>query len=145
MRALATHVRFAFRTLRRAPGFAAIAILCLGVGIGAITTMGEVVDVLLFRAPPHVRDAGEIVQVRFDFVMPGATSTRHTPMGINYGVGYADYVGLRDSLRTFESVAAYKSAQLSLGRDVAARPVTVGFVTGTFFPLLGVHPLLGRL
>src|SRR5689334_4217748 len=120
MRALATHVRFAFRTLRRAPGFAAIAILCLGVGIGAITTMGEVVDVLLFRAPPHVRDAGEIVQVRFDFVFPGATSTRQPKNMVSMGVGYADYVGLRDSLHTFESVAAYNTARLSLGRDAAA-------------------------
>lgn len=145
MRALATHVRFAFRTLRRAPGFAAIAILCLGVGIGAITTMVEVVDVLLFRAPPHVRDASDIVQVRFDFVMPGAKSARHTPQGINYGVGYADYVGLRDSVHTFQSLAAYNTEQLSLGRDAAARPVTAAFVTGSFFPLLGVHPLLGRL
>jgi predicted permease len=145
MRALATHVRFAFRTLRRAPGFAAIAILCLGVGIGAITTMGEVVDVLLFRAPPHVRDAGEIVQVRFDFVFPGATSTRQPKNMVSMGVGYADYVGLRDSLHTFESVAAYNTARLSLGRDAAARPVTAAFVSGTFFPLLGVRPLLGHV
>ncbi|HEX6965563.1 MAG TPA: ABC transporter permease [Gemmatimonadaceae bacterium] len=145
MRALATHVRFAFRTLRRAPGFAAIAILCLGVGIGAITTMVEVVDMLLFRAPLHVRHAGEIVQLRFDFVFPGATGTRQPKNMVSSGVGYADYVELRDSVRTFESVGAYHTSHLSLGRDAAARPVTAAFVSGTFFPLLGVRPLLGHV
>ena len=57
MRALSTHLRFALRTLRRAPAFTAISVLCLAVGIGAITTMAEVVDLLLFRPPPHVRAA----------------------------------------------------------------------------------------
>ena len=145
MRALATHVRFAVRTMRRAPGFTAVAVLCLAVGIGAITTMVEVVDLLLFRPPPHVRAAHEIVQLHFNWSFPGDTATRHAPMMISQGVGYANYLGLHDGLSALSSVAGYHTEKLSLGRGTAARPVTAAFVTGSFFPLLGVQPAMGLL
>ena len=143
MRALATHLRFAVRTLRRAPTFAAISVLCLAVGIGAITTMVEVVDLLLFRPPPHVRAANEIVQLHFDFLVRGEKPTS-TSM-ISRGVVYSHYLALRDSLAELEDVAGYHTEELSLERGDAARPVTAAFVTGSFFPLLGMQPAMGHL
>ena len=143
MRAFATHLRFALRTLHRAPSFTAISVLCLAIGIGAITTMAEVVDLLLFRPPPHVRAANEVVQLHFDFVFPGAKQQSQSM--VSHGVVYSHYLTLRDSLRELSSVAGYHTAELSLERGDAARPVTAAFVTGTFFPLLGIRPALGHL
>lgn len=143
MRALSTHLRFALRTLRRAPAFTAISVLCLAVGIGAITTMVEVVDLLLFRPPPHVRAANEIVQLHFDFIIRGAKPTSTST--ISRGVVYSHYLALRDSLAELDGVAGYHTEELSLERGDAARPVTAAFVTGSFFPLLGVRPAMGHL
>jgi predicted permease len=143
MRALSTHLHFVLRTLRRAPAFTAISVLCLAVGIGAITTMVEVVDLLLFRAPPHVMAPKEIVQLRFDFVFPGRPHP--AKQAISNGVVYSHYLALRDNLPELAGVAGYHTAELSLERGDAARPVTAGFITGNFFALLGVRPELGHL
>lgn len=143
MRALSTHIRFALRTLRRAPAFTAISVLCLAIGIGAITTMVEVVDLLLFRPPPHVRAANEVVQLRFDFVFPGRPHA--AKQAINNGVVYSHYIALRDSLPELAGVAGYHTEELSLERGDAAQPVVAGFVTGNFFTLLGVRAELGHL
>jgi predicted permease len=146
MRTLGTHLRFALRTLRRTPAFSGIAIVCLAVGIGATTTMVEVVDLLLFRPPPHVRAPRDVVQLHFDFVFPGAAAgtPRHTNL-VSLGVSYGNYLTLRDSLHALETVAGYHTETLSLGRGAVARPVTAAFVSGTFFPLLGVQPAMGQL
>ncbi|HEU6450352.1 MAG TPA: ABC transporter permease [Gemmatimonadaceae bacterium] len=143
MRALSTHLHFVLRTLRRAPAFTAISVLCLAVGIGAITTMVEVVDLLLFRPPPHVRAPKEVVQLRFDFVFPGRPHP--AKQAISNGVVYSHYLALRDSLPELAGVAGYHTAELSLERGDAARPVTAGFVTGNFFTLLGVRAEVGHL
>jgi predicted permease len=143
MRALSTHLRFALRTLRRAPAFTVISVLCLAVGIGAITTMVEVVDLLLFRPPPHVRAANQIVELNFDFLIRGAKPTSTST--ISRGVVYSHYLALRDSLAELDGVAGYHTEELSLERGDAARPVTAAFVTGSFFPLLGVQPAMGHL
>jgi predicted permease len=143
MRALSTHFRFALRTLRRAPAFTAISVLCLAVGIGAITTMAEVVDLLLFRPPPHVHAPKEVMQLHFDFVFPGRPHP--AKQAINNGVVYSHYLALRDSLPELAGVAGYHTAELSLERGDAAQPVTAAFVTGNFLELLGVQPELGHL
>ncbi len=143
MRALSTHLHFVLRTLRRAPAFTAISILCLAVGISAITTMVEVVDLLRFRPPPHVRAPNEVVQLHFDFIFPGRPHSAR--QAINDGVVYSHYLALRDSLPELAGVAGYHTDELSLERGDAARPVTAGFVTGNFFTLLGVRAELGHL
>ncbi len=143
MRALSTHLRFALRTLRRAPAFTAISVLCLAIGIGAITTMVEVVDLLLFRPPPHVRAPKEVMQLHFGFVFPG--SSQPAKQAIDNGVVYSHYLALRDSLHQLAGLAGYHTEELSLERGDAAQPVTAGFVTGSFLELLGVKPELGHL
>ncbi len=131
------------RGLRRSPGLTATAVLCLAVGIGATTTMAGIVDVLLFRPPAHVRDAAHVAELHFDFVFPG--STRHVPSMIGQGLVYSHFLRLHGDLHSLDRVAGFHKAELSLGRGEAARPVQAGFVTGGFFPLLGVRPGLGRL
>ena len=60
---VASDLRYAARTLRRAPVFMVAAVLCLAVGIGANTTMFGVVDTLLLRPPAHVADPGGVVKL----------------------------------------------------------------------------------
>ena len=56
-------LRYALRGLRAKPGFAATVIVTVGLGIGANATMFGIVDRLLFRAPDHVRDPEQVVQI----------------------------------------------------------------------------------
>ena len=69
--ALWQDAQHAVRSLRSTPGFTAIALLCLAIGIGANTTMFGVADRLFLRPPPGIRDPGQIVRVYLD--RPGGT------------------------------------------------------------------------
>jgi predicted permease len=118
-------VRFGFRSLRRAPGFAAAAILTLAVGIGANTAIFSIVDALLLRPLPFERPE-ELISV---------------------GVGSAgEFVGLRERLRTFSEVAAYGPRQYALdfggGSDVTR--LNGAAVTTNLFRTLGAAPMIGR-
>ncbi len=117
-------LRHSVRSLRRSPGFAAVAIVTLGLGIGANIAMFGLVDALLFRLPEHVRDPRGLVSVR-------------------HARNYVDYLGLARSARTLD-VAAYTKRELSLGRGTDAIPIQVECVTQSYFPVLGLQPMLGR-
>jgi len=133
--------RDSFRALRRSPASTIASILCLAIGIGATVTMAGVVDTLLFRAPPHVRDADDVVWLRLHFQFPGGSSLPQLDDG---RVSYDGFLALSDGARAIGDVAAYATRDLSLDRGAAAEKVSVAFVTPGFFPLLGVHPALGR-
>ena len=84
-------LRYAFRTLRKSPGFTLIAMLSLALGIGANAAMFSFVDALVFRPLP-VRNSGSIVALHS--TAPGAQRD---------GVSYPDYADLRDQTRTLQS------------------------------------------
>ena len=126
-------VRYGLRQLRKSPFFALVAITTLALGIGATTAMFSIVDILLWRAPLHVRDAERLVRVY--------------PKGWwkSEGRSYPDYADLRDGTKSFEAVAAYQpGTELALGEGVAARQVQITRTTSSFLPLLGVSPVAGR-
>ena len=130
-------LRVALRSLRSKPGFPAAVILTLALGIGANTTMFGVLDTLLLEPPAHVRDPGRVqrLYVVRDFG-PGKVFTVAS-------ASVPGYEALR-GVPAFESVAASFSASISLGNGTDARPVDVSAVTASYFPLLGVHPAVGR-
>src|SRR5438128_467739 len=132
-------LRYTLRTFARSPGLVAAAVVCLALGIGANATMFGVVDTLLFRPPPHVRDPERVVRLYF---------RRHYPaIGTNTSsiTGYPLYTLMRESARDFDALAAYTYSQnASLGRGVDARHVHVVLASASYFPLLGVRPTLGR-
>jgi predicted permease len=132
-------VRYALRAFARTPGVVAAAVICLALGIGANATIFGVVDTMLFRAPPHVREPENVVRLYFRKTTPPfGTLTSET-------TGYPLYTLIRDSRRGFESVAALTySRNASLGRGAEARRVDLVLATSSYFPLLGVRPLLGR-
>jgi predicted permease len=134
-------VRDSYRALRRSPGSAIASILCLAIGIGATVTMVGVVDTLLFRPPPHVRSADDVVWLRLHLHFPGGAQPPQLDQG---NVPYDAYLALSEGAQGIGDVAAYTTHELSLDRGDAAQKVNAAFVTPSFFPLLGVRAALGR-
>jgi len=131
METLWQDIRYGFRMLRKKPGFTAIALITLAIGIGANTIMFSVVNTLLFR-PLHVKDPDRLVRCEFD--------------KFNI-VPYAGYVDLRDNNPVFSDLIAhsyYGGVPAALVRDGSVRHVAPMFVTANYFAVLGVAPLYGR-
>ncbi len=138
MDALLADLRYAMRSIERRPGFAAAVVACFALGIGANATIFGVVDTLFFRPPAHVQEPDHVVRVYVTRTSPPfGTSTSSI-------TSFAKYIDLRDGVRSFSDLAAYYSWPVSLGHGAEARSVAGGVVTHTFFPLLGVRPVLGR-
>jgi putative ABC transport system permease protein len=133
---IAQDVRHLARSLRRSPGFAAVTILTLALGIGATTAVLSVVDHVLIHSLPF-RDADRLVMMlergdRGGFRTPSAPTAedwRRDP-----GVAQA-----------FEQVSFIRGDGATLRVGDEAETIGVGFVGPEFFPLLGAKPLLGRL
>jgi putative ABC transport system permease protein len=133
MRLLAD-LRYAVRTLAKAPGFTSIAILSLALGIGANTAMFSYVDAVLLRPLP-VPDSGRIVEV--DATAPGTRLGR---------IAYPDYIEMRDRTKTLESVTGYDMFFAGIATDPKQVPkysLDV-IVSGNFFSGLGIPMAAGR-
>ncbi|HKH74994.1 MAG TPA: ADOP family duplicated permease [Vicinamibacterales bacterium] len=131
---LAQDTRFAWRTLRRSPGFTLTAVITLAFGIGVNIGMLRLVNGLLLR-PLYERPA-QILEVQ-------ARSTK--PDGGRRGVSYPDYLDLRDGTKTiFDDLAA--SSFLFVGLDAGEGPRrAIAFaVTANYFDVLGGRLALGR-
>jgi predicted permease len=138
MDTLLQDLRYAARSLARSPVLSLAAVLTLGLGIGANTAMFGVVDRLFFRPPAHVTDPGRVARLNATVTMP--------PVGTFTGpiATFARYRDFRDQARSLKAVAAYGSTRFSLGFGERAERVSGEMVTASFFPLLGVRPVLGR-
>jgi putative ABC transport system permease protein len=127
-------IRYGLRLLRRSPGFAAITILTLALGIGATTAIFSTVDALLIRALPYA-DADRVVMIWEDASESGFP--HNTPAPGNY----ADWARLN---RSFTGVAATRSASANLTGDGVPEQVVGRAVTPNFFAVLGTAPIAGR-
>jgi predicted permease len=119
--------RYVLRTLRRSPGFTAAAVLSLALGIGVNSAVFSFVNALLLKPLPIDRPE----RVWFVQVHQG---TNHS---------YPDYRDFRDRNRTID-LAASRVTVMSLERDGNAQRVWGYLVTGNYFEMLGVRPVLGR-
>ena len=131
-------VRYGLRAMRRSPGFTAIAVLSLAIGIGANTTMFGALDTLVIRTPAHVRDAERIHRVYFE----GPNGNGGTAIATHQG--FKTYLAFRDHVQGFETVGAFAPLVVSSGRGEEARPLAAVLVTPSVFTLLGVRPAMGR-
>ncbi|MGH9411584.1 MAG: ABC transporter permease, partial [Vicinamibacterales bacterium] len=123
---------YALRTIRRAPGVAITAIVSLALGIGVNALVFSVVNGLILRPLPHVADPDRVVFVQ----------TSQGP-----GQSYPNYVDIRDRTTAFEALGGYRAAPMSIetGTTGAQPRRAWGYlVTGNYFDLLGVRPLVGR-
>jgi hypothetical protein len=132
--ALRQDVRFGIRSLMRRPGFAVIAILTLGVGMGATTAVFSLIDsVLLKPLPFHEPDRlAQVWEVRPRFKLPRVEASS------------LNYVDWQQQMQAFESLAAYVNGFLNLTGAGTPERLASAQVTPNLFPTLGVAPLVGR-
>jgi putative ABC transport system permease protein len=131
MQNLLQDLRYAFRLLAKSPGFTAIAILILALGIGANTAIFSVVNGVLLR-PLAFRDPSRLVIVAEKSPFPTITTS------------YQNYVDWRDQSRSFESMEATRGAGLSLTGSGEPELLLARMATAGLFPLLGVEARVGR-
>jgi predicted permease len=133
-------MRYALRTLRRSPGFAAIAILSLALGIGANTAIFSLLYQVALRSIP-VRDPKSLVELESDSFNIGWTRRDN-----NGGIfSYPMYQALRDRNDVFNGVVARSSFAATLAWRGTAVRTQAEVVSGNFFDVLGVVPAAGRL
>lgn len=139
LESLVHDLRYAIRGLRRQPGFAAIVIFTLAVGIGANAVVFGLVDRLLLSPPPHVTEPDRVVRIHLrERIGDGEPS-------IGTVTNYPIFPRLKEQVKAFSDVSAYFRTQYSLGQGAEAREVDVMLVEGHFHQLLGVRPAVGRL
>jgi putative ABC transport system permease protein len=131
--------RYALRMMRRSPGFTAVAVLSLALGIGANTAIFSLINTLMLRLLP-VRDPEQLVEILAKF--PGQDRWNI--------FSWQAYQHMRDHNRVFSSLIAasnhnYGSFFRVRGEGLEAERVDGEYVVGDFFPTLGVKPAIGRL
>jgi putative ABC transport system permease protein len=135
MTGLASDLRFAWRTLTRTPGFTAIVIAILALGIGANTAIFSVIDAVLLRPLPYERP-GELVHV--------SESDRANDVAGRNPLAPGNFLDWRERQKSFTGLAAGSTFSFNLtGTDTPERLLGAG-VTWDLFALLGVRPALGR-
>jgi predicted permease len=126
-------VRFGARMLRKNPGFTAVAVLTLALGIGANTAIFSVVSAVLIRPLPYPNQA-KLLHVKETHF--GSTA------GTNFT--YANFLDLQRSAKTLDNLAAYRPWTFNLTGDGDAEQVFGAQVSANFFSALGIQPFLGR-
>jgi predicted permease len=133
-------LRFGLRMLRKSPGFTAVAVLTLALGIGANTAIFQLLDSVRLRSMP-VPNPQELVEVRL--------ATGNDGMGINAGDNPQMTNPLWEELRShqavFSGIFAWGADVFSLGNGANARNVHGLWVSGGFFPVVGIAAMRGRL
>jgi predicted permease len=156
MSPLTQDLRYGLRMLAKRPGFAAVAVITLALGIGANTAIFSLVNAVMLRNLP-VTDPGQLVLLADD---PGESMsvnepTPGEPVSIQSGqwtlFSYPLYLDLRDQNRFFGGVCAFQTPEDTLtvrmeglGRGAAVDVAQGKLVSGNFFSVLGVHAALGR-
>ena len=134
MDALLQDLRYACRTLLKNPGFAALTVICLALGVGVNSTIFSVVDTVAIRPLPF-RDAHELVSLR----------TTQQVNGIDAGgASFLDARDWRERTHAFADIATFTGRSLTLSDGDEPERFAGATVTWNMFPMLGVQPILGR-
>ena len=132
MDTLSQDIRYAIRRLLKSPGFAAVVILTLGLGIGANSAIFSVVNAVVLRSLPYP-EPDRLVRL-FQVGDDGGLAT-FTPM---------NYLDVQAGMRTLESSAAFTGAGFTLTSDGEPERLEGAAASASFFEVLGVQPALGR-
>lgn len=132
MRTLARNLRFALRGLKRNPGFTAVAVLTLALGIGANSAMFSIINAVLLRPLPY-HDPQDLVLL-----------SESWPQFPRLSLSYQNYKDWRDQSRSFESVGAVRNFVVTMTGIEEAERIPAQNVTASLFNLLGVQPEVGR-
>ncbi len=142
MEALFQNIRYAMRQLRKYPGFTAVAVLTLAIGIGANAAVYSLVDQLLLKQL-SVSEPDRLVMLKF-----AGSNTGHTDSwgeGDNLQFSYPMYRDLRDQNQVFAGMLATFPAQVGVQWRNTPSLAKSELVSGNYFSVLGVRPALGRL
>lgn len=131
---LAHDARFALRTVRRSPGFSLVAVLVLGVAIGANTTIFSIVDTALLK-PLAIEHPEELLGL-----FPKSTKEPDSFSQISY----PDYVDLRDASRSFSSISAFTPTVVGVTNDGETQRSFALVVSSDYFRTFGVPLERGR-
>ncbi|MGC0774078.1 MAG: ABC transporter permease [Candidatus Acidiferrum sp.] len=126
-------LRYAFRMLVKSPGFTLVAVLALGLGIGANTAIFSVFNGMLWRPLP-VRDPQHLV------VLAAKTRDFQFPLNLSY-LDFQDYRRLKS---VFSDLVAYSPSPVNFGAQGRPERAWVDLVSGNYFSALGIEPALGR-
>jgi putative ABC transport system permease protein len=130
-------LRSALRGMQRSPGFAAAVIATVALGIGANAAVFSVVDRMLFRPPPLLRDAVRTRRLYIHF--PAPDGPRYLE-----DVVYPRYLDIETSATSVERTALYTQRALAVGVGEDAREMPVGAVSASFFEFFDAPAALGR-
>jgi predicted permease len=126
MKTLFQDVRYGLRMLWKTPGFTIVAVVSLALGVGLNTAIFSIVNVMLIRPVPMVKDHGRVVWLRAP-------------------ISYPDYLDYRDKTRSFEGMAAATgTSEFSLQGTGGPEVIKGEFVTENYFDVLKVGALKGR-
>jgi macrolide transport system ATP-binding/permease protein len=139
-------VRYGLRQLRRSPGFTAVAVVTLALGIGANTAIFTLVDAVMLKSLP-VANPGQLYRLGDNNNCCVMTGTQNGGSFVLYS--YPLYKDLRDHTPEFSQLAAFESylSDLSVRRGPSgtAEPYKGEFVSGNYFAMLGIRAFAGRL
>ena len=124
--------RYAIRTLRKSPGFTAVAILTLALGIGANSAIFSVVNAVLLR-PLAFRDSGRLCLV-----------SEQWQFNSSLGPSYQNYVDFRDQSKSFDAIAAVRNTTFTLTGKGDPERLAAQMDTASMFPMLGVNAVEGH-
>src|SRR6187401_1138975 len=128
-------LRYACRMLVKTPGFTAIAILAIALGIGGSTTMFSAINALLLRPMPLIQDQDRLLAVAQYFTKKP---------DLDAGNAYPDYLEFKKQATTLEGFAAIEESTMILsGGEKPERYLGAG-IGADCFSFLGVQPILGR-
>lgn len=130
---------YSFRVLKRSPGFTAVAILSLTLGIGANTAVFQLLDAVRLRSLP-ISSPDELVEIHIDGGTQGFGNNR-----MDLGLTYPLWEQIRDNQEPFSGVFAWSPASLAVGDGDAVERVRSAWISGGGFDVLGVAPIRGRL
>ena len=129
------NMRYALRTLAKSPGYAAVTILTLALGIGANTAIFSVVNGVLLKPLPYPR-SDRLLFITSTF--PGLGFDR-------FWVSVPEWAEFKERNRSFQAVGAYREGSVNLGTPERPRRVNSALVTPELLDVLGVPPARGRL
>ncbi|HEX6048057.1 MAG TPA: ABC transporter permease, partial [Gemmatimonadaceae bacterium] len=131
-------VRFALRSFRRSPGFTAVAVVTLAVGIGANTAIFSAVDAMLLRPLPF-REPERLMTVNLTVPPQG-----DRPAWDSAPWSYPKYVVFRDAQTLYERVGLWTDMQATVRVGTDAERAGIEIVDGEYLPTLGITPAIGR-
>src|SRR5688500_6281606 len=125
----------AFRGLRKTPGYAAVTVLTLALGIGANTAIFSVINGVLLKPLPYPAP-GRLLFITSQFPALGFDQ---------FWVSAPEFVEFRERNRSFQDVGAYRAGAVNLGTQDQPRRVNSAVITSELMPVLGTQPIRGRV